>query len=565
MYIIVISCLLLSPSLYNASDNTAQDQKIIKELESILQKNVKNQLFDGAGSIDVTVWKRNQNQSELIPIYLKSFGKSQVANISKEIVHIKTRSPWNNLKDISNRYLPAIPDVDGNMYGDAGKRNQYRIASNTKTFIGIAADMLAEKHGLNLDEKLHPKYVNLSTLGLAHKWNIPSEKDGYLSDFPNSSKYMNAITFRHLLTHTSGLSRESKKGSQYSYGSSRTSTSKCPPNDEYQGLIDCVQTQDNNWPAWTQHVVSYMMPSCGYKGYNEMSKKQKSCLPGEYFHYSNAGYSILGLGLDSFVKKKINHSFTITTWITEKIFKKFDMNETVFTWVDYNQEQKGKTTHGCQGGEELSACNQTRALMDYADRGIKTPPGGIWSTTVDLAKYLLNLHTLSNKSNIFEVDPNISPKTDSESEEDPTQMPSSDFKYGHGWYIAEQYSCLPEKHQTHIQGAWGTVPGFTSYMITNSKQNENENQYVIVMLRSYNYGGRFNLGNQARRFLWRLLHPEEKLATLKCPVVVKDDFSEGDLIVQKNKRSSNSKTNFANRTLLLLFTIMTVHYCMNRL
>ena len=380
-----------------------------------------------------------------------------------------------------------------------------------------------------------------------------------MPNFPNASKYAEAVTIRHLLTHTSGLSRESKKGTTYAYASSRTATPVCPPYDKYQGLIPCRQDQDNNWRVWTRHVISYMMPACGYNGYNEKSTEQNSCLPGDYFHYSNAGYSILGLALDSFLKE-INSSFTLESWISENVLQKFGMRDTVFTWIDFDQEQRQRTTHGCQGGKNIAACNQTRALMDYGDRGIKTPPGGLWSTTTDLAKYLLNLHTLSNISSIFEIDKKFSPKTDSQSEEDPLQMPASEFKYAHGWYIAEKYSCLSPQHTNYIQGAWGTVPGFTSYVITNTKRKKDEPQYAVIMLRSYNYGGRLNLGNQARRLLWRLLHPDLALDKLQCPVVVKDDFSKGDKLIQDLPNPSNYSIlrTHASATVILMFVIVSI-------
>jgi len=294
-----------------------------------------------------------------------------------------------------------------------------------------------------------------------------------------------------------------------------------------------------------------MMPSCGYNRYNEMSKTQTSCLPGEYYHYSNVGYSILGLALNSYIQNF--QKLSITDWIKENIFRKLNMHDTEFTWVNYNKEQKRRSVQGCQGGLDVATCNQSRALIDYADRGLKTIPGGMWSTTSDLAKYLLNVQTLlPNETSLFEVDKSFAPKVDDQSEEDTTQMPLSHFKYSHGWYIAEHYSCLNDKYNTQLQGGWGTVPGFTSYILTNSKPKKNESQYAIVMLRSYNYAARFNLGNQARRFLWRLLHPEVVLSTLQCPVVVKDHFSEGDMIFE---RGSSSYVGIANAALITILTL----------
>lgn len=400
----------------------------------------------------------------------------------------------------------------------------------------------------------------MSSLGMSHSWDNPTTEKGYSNNFPSSKAYIEQITFRHLLTHTSGLSRESQKGTTKYYGSSRASTDICPPHDAYQGDIQCDQNRDSNWRAWAQHIVSYMMPNCGYKHYESISLTVKDCLPGKYFHYSNAAYAILGLALDNFLKGK-NASNTLEDWISTEVFSTLNMTDTVFTWVDYTEEQKNRTVHGCQGGEELGTCNQSRALTDYSDRGMKTPPGGIWSTTTDLANYLLRLNSMvpmATSAGIYAVDPTFSPKHDEQSEEESSQMPQ--FKYGHGWYISENFTCSAEgKYQHHFHGAWGTVPGFTSFMMTNFNPNDNSTtRYAIVMLRSYNFAGRFNLGNQARRYLWRLLHPEVRLETLQCPVAVLDHFSAGDKKIEDQKKESASNYLIYTRPVIIMCTMLTL-------
>lgn len=529
MFLHHLSTLCIFASLVRSSTPISQ-AKILKSFDEIFTSLVSTDdgLFDQLGSLDFAVWKR-EGTGGPVPLFSKSYGKSQVKNVSNELSKLHTSKPSGDLNRIADKYMPMLLDVS-TKDGEVSGRNQYRIASITKTFIGLAANLLNATNGLDLDAKISPNYVNLSTLGMAHLWNAPNATDGYNKNTPTSSEYIKRITFRHLLTHTSGLSRESMKNGKYSYASSRTHTPRCPPEDEFQGKLPCSQDKDNNWRPWIQHVVSYMMPACGYFKYPEMSSI-KSCMPGEYYHYSNAAYSILGLSLDSFIKKNINASMTLEDWITKNVIEQFKMEDTVFTWVDFNKEQKSRTTHGCYGG--LGSCDQKRALTDYGDRGIKTPPGGIWSTTSDLAKYLLLVTRMNPEAiiNVIAGDFEIHPKFDERSEEDPSHMPLTQFKYGHGWYVAKNYTCsMDNGKDEHFIGAWGTVPGFTSYAITNPVGDANKVQYAVVLVRSYNYNGRLNLGNQARRLLWRLLHKSEKIENLACPVQVFDNYSEGDIL-----------------------------------
>ena len=80
---------------------TADDEesRIIKELDEILRKSVDSStnLFDAVGSIDVAVWKRPFNKNAGVPLYMKSFGKSQVSNVSIELSKLQTRSPSTGL------------------------------------------------------------------------------------------------------------------------------------------------------------------------------------------------------------------------------------------------------------------------------------------------------------------------------------------------------------------------------------------------------------------------------------------------------------------------------------
>lgn len=148
-----------------SSDDARGLEQVLKDLKNLLEVNVvtDNGLFDGIGSIDVAVYKRSpiqNNTRQITRLFLKSFGKSQVSNVATKASKIQGYTPLEGLKKIASTSFPKKPDVLGSNTAD--KRNQYRIASNTKTFIGVAANLLASNHGLDLDEKVYIFYVKTS-------------------------------------------------------------------------------------------------------------------------------------------------------------------------------------------------------------------------------------------------------------------------------------------------------------------------------------------------------------------------------------------------------------------
>lgn len=472
----------------------------LKDFNDMLVSHVSlSKVYDDRGSIDAAVWK-NGDKGDMIPLYQKAFGMAQSTyakmNFSGSLPSKQLKVVADRLKEIEELSLnvPALNDTSKG-------RNIYRIASNTKSFIGVAAMYMSKKLGLDLDDKIH-KYVDLSSLGIAHNWNKPTKENGYISDkFPNASSYAKNITFRHLLQHTSGLSREVLKGDQYSYGSSRTNTPICPP---FSNLSICdPKVSERNWEAWTWHILQYMMPSCGYEPYPEKSNRT-SCVAGEYYHYSNAAYSLLALAMDRFLKG-IDKSYDLENWMVDNIFDKLDLDDTAFTWVDLDEEQKNRVANGVGGSKETETDFIT-PVTDFADHGFKTPPGGIWSTTTDLAKFYLGLDQLKLGDNVLRS--STEARLDKASEEDPSQMPTESFSYGHGFYNAPNYMCYPGMPTSYLMGAWGTVPGYTSYVITNLKQESRPevSQYVVVLLRNYNYAGNLNLGVEARKLLCQIIH-----------------------------------------------------------
>ena len=115
-------------------------------------------LFDGVGSIDVAIWKRFKSNGTLQPLYVKAFGKSQILPVLKELDKINTTKPSPGLqkiaKDLLKNTTASIDMVAAKDEAGIEKRNQYRIASISKSFIGYIANYLKVNHNLNLDAKV---------------------------------------------------------------------------------------------------------------------------------------------------------------------------------------------------------------------------------------------------------------------------------------------------------------------------------------------------------------------------------------------------------------------------
>ncbi len=508
------------PTVSPLTQIEAARSAVIEEFDAILASYVdKDGFFDQVGALDVAVWKRRAGSDDVVRVYESSLGKAQNMRLRDASADFDGTDFLESLQALTTQAQPLVPDVDARIE----HRHRYRIASNTKTFVGLAAARFEAMYPtFDLDMKVSPRFIDLSKLGMAHGWNGPTASRGYSAESAPARTYVEGITFRHLLMHRSGLSREAKRDDMYRYGSSRTHTPLCPTSDAFNTGIACtVGSNERPWRPWAEHIIPYMMPACGYRHYPEMSA-QTTCLPGEYFHYSNAGYALAAYALDAFLKQEVDGDLSLEAWIHEHIFEAVGMPSTVFSWGNDDRAGRRAAAHGCYGGENRASCDFARAFTDFADRGLKTAPGGVWSTTADLAKYLLSLHRVPQAAEVVAAlgDP---PRRDAQSEEDPQHMPPQLFQYGLGWYVAPAYSCtLNPDDREFFQGAWGSVPGYTSYMMTNARPAPGEDQIAVVMLRSYNHAARFNLGNQTRRLLWRLLHPERPESSLQCPVVQQD-------------------------------------------
>ncbi|MEO0896810.1 MAG: serine hydrolase domain-containing protein [Bacteroidota bacterium] len=198
----------------------------------------------------------------------------------------------------------------------------YEIASLTKTFTGtLLAEAIREKKiGLDDDIRTYLK-----------------------GDYPNLVYKDQAITFRHLLTHQSGLPR-------------------LFPNKE--GLFD-----NPDWDRLPYEINALQEGFSKEDFFSALSKVRLDTLPGSAFAYSNAGANLLGYLLEEIY----DQSYEIL--LQEKILTPLKMSS---TFID---QQKVDMDNMAMGQ------NVNKVHMPLsAQKGISAE-GGIIASTGDMLKY----------------------------------------------------------------------------------------------------------------------------------------------------------------------------------
>ncbi len=290
----------------------------------------------------------------------------------------------------------------------------YRIGSITKTFTATLLMQLVEERKMKLDDPVE-KYVP----------EIKSLK-GY------SDKTI--ITLRQLASHTSGLKREPDM----------PGASLGPVEQWESKLLSCIP-------------------------YTSFSSS-----PGTSYQYSNIGYALLGLTLERV------SGIPYIQLVQQRIFTPLHMDNTFFSIpenkmaelaegiVNFNEDLKGK----------ISKSPSLEGVLDSAYGGYIVPCGGIYSTSVDLAKFII---ALMGKTPLLE------PGSLRE-----MQVIAPGGRY-YGLGIA-----LARFGKLGFIGHSGVVPGYlTQFSI------EQHNVYAVILLRNYNRG-KINLALGSRKLLYKL-------------------------------------------------------------
>ncbi len=213
---------------------------------------------------------------------------------------------------------------------------------------------------------------------------------------PKSPAQYSAVTVRQLLTHTSGVNRDLRTGNV----------------DDF--------TADEFWKRLATAPVSFK--------------------PGERWEYSNTGYILLGIIIESVTKKSYGE------FLNERVFKPLGMKDTKYL------EPPGRDKNRAIGYDWQE---NTFRPSPYFSGGFSA--GGLISTVSDMAKWdaVLNTEKLLKRSSLEQI---WMPAKLSNG-----KLVSFDFRgeqssYGFGWFLT---SYRGHKVVTH----GGTVSGFSSQIM----------------------------------------------------------------------------------------------------
>ena len=259
--------------------------------------------------------------------------------------------------------------------------------------------------------------------------------------FPATGRFPDAVegapppTVRQFASHTSGLVREPAWDSAAS------------------GLIG----------IWEERVVESI----------PLSRFQNA--PGAEYSYSNIGYGTLGLA----VARAVGRPFM--ELVEEDVFQPLGMSSSTFV---IGPELAPRLTVGYVNRGDGNP-DPEQPAREHAGRGYKVPNGGVYSTVVDLARFMGALQGRASPAILS--DASVREMSRVQTPEDP------DTGYGLGVMIRAT------EDGARLIGHSGSVAGYNAYMVF-----EPESGLGVVLLRNYNQGDA-SLGAAGQELLEELL------------------------------------------------------------
>ncbi|MHA2400342.1 MAG: serine hydrolase domain-containing protein [Promethearchaeota archaeon] len=305
----------------------------------------------------------------------------------------------------------------------------YMIGSITKTFTATAILQLKERNLINLDGNIS----NYLPFDVAHP------------DYPGT-----AITIRMLLTHTSGLQTNLYWSLEYYFDNQTIDWI----NENLDLGGDIVKWTHR--PTLEEFLNGSLNPAGPYyNSYNWYTH------PGTTFHYSNAGFQLLGY----LVQQVANQS--LADYVQENIFDPLNMSNSGYYYSDFIE--KHAIPYEWYNGSN----------MEYPLYNINvTGAGSIRSSVLDMAKYMITYLNQGDYTETQLLNPGTVELMHS------IQIPFSGTStegfeyvgYGLGWNL----------FSGDRKGHGGATPGYSSHMIL--KTGSVGNFGVIVM---FNRGSAF--------------------------------------------------------------------------
>ena len=290
----------------------------------------------------------------------------------------------------------------------------YRIGSITKTFTAVILMQLVEERKVKLDD--------------------PVEK--YLPEIKSLKGYSDKtiITLRQLASHTSGLER----------GPDMPGANRGPVDQWESKLLSCIPNTSFNTS------------------------------PGTSYHYSNIGYALLGLTLQR------ASGVPYIQMVQQRIFIPLHMDNTFFSVPENKMADlaEGFLSSNENLENEINESPSSQERIDSTLGGYTVPCGGIYSTSADLARFVI---ALMGKTPLLEP----------ESFREMQVVPPGGRYYGLGLILGRY-------HKLDFIGNGGFVQGYLAYFSI-----EKNNVYAAILIRNYNRG-KTNLVVDSRKLLNRL-------------------------------------------------------------
>jgi CubicO group peptidase (beta-lactamase class C family) len=276
----------------------------------------------------------------------------------------------------------------------------FELGSVTKQFTATAIMMLVEQDKLHLDDKL-------TTI------------------LPNMPKAWDAITIRHLLTHTSGIKNTTAQR-------------------EFGRLVrlDCTRDQ----------VIDVVRD------------KPLDFAPGEKWSYSNTGFQLLGMVIEKVTGQHYGD------FLQEKIFKPLGMTATLMN------DRKAIIPHRAQG---YSRRGNQLMVADYTSPSVPFAAGALVSTAADMAKWDRALcgEQLLKRSTFQQM---WTPAKLND---------GSETHYGFGWELVDRGGTKMARHGGMIQGFSSFIAhaqdGSLSVIVLTNCDQQNVSQIAGQIIMSY--------------------------------------------------------------------------------
>ncbi len=197
--------------------------------------------------------------------------------------------------------------------------------------------------------------------------------------------------------------------------------------------------------------------------------------PGEEYSYSNIGYGALGLA----VARAVGRPFT--EFVRENVFRPLGMTSSAFV-VGPELAPRLAVGYANRGDGDPDPELPAR---EHAGRGYKVPNGGVYSTVLDLARFLGALQGRASPAILSD---------ESVEEMSRVQTPGDP---GNGYGLGLMVRTADDG--VRLVGHSGSVAGYNAYMLF-----EPDSGLGVVLLRNYNQG-EASLGAAGRELLVELL------------------------------------------------------------